>query len=237
MDGATGELSRQCSLCRAAIPDEFYALRGLTLCPRCADGLRKRREGQGSARRALWYGLLATVVCAGIWLLVARATKHALPWLAIPTGITIGLSLHQGSGGIGGRRNQIAAALMVYVAAVVPYVPPVFGGISDSIKKQNAPRTAKPATSEVQKGPTGQPSQVATPTGDTAAAAVPQGSTFATFKAYFVFTVVAWGLVLATPFLTGSAGVLAPISLVLGMALAWRLNRRTRLSGPHQPTP
>jgi hypothetical protein len=54
----------------------------------------------------------------------------------------------------------------------------------------------------------------------------------ATLKAYFVFTVIAWGLVLVTPFMPGTTGVLTLISLALGMALAFRLNRRVPLRGP-----
>jgi hypothetical protein len=59
-----------------------------------------------------------------------------------------------------------------------------------------------------------------------------QPSTFATLKAYFVFTVIAWGLVLASPFLPGTTSPLALLSLAAGMALAVRLNRRPRLRGP-----
>jgi hypothetical protein len=59
-----------------------------------------------------------------------------------------------------------------------------------------------------------------------------QKSASATLKAYFVFTVVAWGLVLAAPFMPGTSGFLGTFFLAAGMALAWRLNRRVRVLGP-----
>jgi membrane-bound ClpP family serine protease len=61
-------------------------------------------------------------------------------------------------------------------------------------------------------------------------------SAAATLKAYLVFTLVAWGLVLAAPFMPGTSGLLGTILLVAGMALAWRLNRRARVLGPFSPS-
>jgi len=42
-------------------------------------------------------------------------------------------------------------------------------------------------------------------------------------KAYLVFALVAWGLVLAALFMPGTSGLLGTILLSAGMALAWRL--------------
>jgi len=59
-----------------------------------------------------------------------------------------------------------------------------------------------------------------------------QNSVSATLKAYFVFSLVAWGLVLAAPFMPGTSGFLGILFLAAGMALAWRLNRRVHVLGP-----
>ena len=63
-----------------------------------------------------------------------------------------------------------------------------------------------------------------------------KNSARATLKAYFVFTVVAWGLVLAAPLMPGTSGFLGTFCLAAGMALAWRLNRRVRVLGPFPPS-
>jgi hypothetical protein len=59
-----------------------------------------------------------------------------------------------------------------------------------------------------------------------------RNSVSATIKTYFVFTLVAWGLVLAAPFLPNTSGLLGTLCLAAGMALAWRLNRRDGVLGP-----
>jgi hypothetical protein len=239
-EAAAGELARQCNLCHADIPAEFFTLRGLVVCPGCAEKVRQRQSGRGNTRRALLYGAAAAAATTLLWLLASAATSRELAVLAIPAGFAIGLSVHQGSGGRGGIRHQLAAMLLVYATFVSRFVPPIFGGIADAIKKEHA--TASLADSKAREST--RPS-VASPSADTAPAAIPsispptspletdsQTSLLATLKAYFVFTAVAWGLVLASPFMPTTTNVLSLLSLAVGMAFAFRLNRRLRLCGP-----
>jgi hypothetical protein len=62
-----------------------------------------------------------------------------------------------------------------------------------------------------------------------------RNSASATLKAYFVFTLVAWGLVLSAPWMPGTSGFLGILFLAAGMALAWWLNRRVHVLGPFPP--
>jgi hypothetical protein len=225
-EAAKGELGRRCGLCRADLAGELYLLRGLVICPSCARGIAQRQTGAGKLRRALLFGTVAAISTALVWYLLARASSRPLAGLAVAAGVLVGLAVHQGSGGRGGWRYQIAAALLVYGAFVGRYVPPVFGGIADAIRKEHgaqlaarAPATAVPAAA------TGPPATILPPS-------PPPASLRATLKAYLVFTVIAWGLVLASPFLPGTASVLALLALAAGMAIAVRLNRQVRLQGP-----
>jgi hypothetical protein len=234
-EAAVGELARRCSICHAAIPAEFFLLRGLLVCPTCAEGIRQRQTGRGKARRALLFGAVTAAVSALVWYLLTAASSRQLAAFAVVAGLAVGLAVHQGSDGRGGLRYQVTAALLVYAAFVVRYVPPVFGGIADAIKQEHAARV--PA--ENQPGADAQVPAPPAPTATTPATAAPgpaaaanRTSPLATLKAYFVFTAVAWGLVLASPFMPGTTGVLTLLSLAAGMALAFRLNRRARLRGP-----
>ena len=238
-ESATGELARRCGLCRAPIAAVFFTMRSLILCPACAGGIIKRHAGAGRQRRAVIVGLVVSAIFAVLWFLATRSTGWPLSPLALAAGIVIGLAVHQGSGGRGGLHYQIIAVLLVYGAFVVRYVPPVFGGIADAIKAQhgakivvqgisNAPGTTTTVTD-------GQPAQSENATEkhiSTVTSMSEQNSAIATLKAYFVFTVVAWGLVLAAPFMSGTSGFLGTFFLAAGMALAWRLNRRVRIMGP-----
>jgi hypothetical protein len=230
-------------VCRAPILARFFTLRGLPLCPDCADKIVKRHEGSGRRRRAAILGLVAAAVFAVLWFLATRATGRPLSPLALAAGLVVGLAVHQGSGGRGGLRYQVIAALLVYATFVVRYVPPVFGGIATSIKDQHGARIAAEAKGDASvtttsNRPPGQ-TQAGPATKGTTPAATPVTQTTsaaATLKAYLVFTLVAWGLVLAAPFMPGTSGLLGTILLVAGMALAWRLNRRARVLGPFSPS-
>lgn len=165
--------------------------------------------------------------------MLSRATGHALPWLALPAGVVIGMALHQGSGGRGGPRLQIVAALLVYAAFVAPFVPPIFGGIADAIRKEQVgaearPAAPSPAPEQAPVSPNPEPRGQHQPTSSAHGKSV-----VTTVEAYFVFTLIAWGLVLATPFTAGTVSPLAPISLLLGVLVAIRLNRRASLRGPY----
>jgi hypothetical protein len=225
-EATAGELASRCSLCRAAIAGEYFALRGLSLCAGCAEKIRQRQSGRGHLRRALLFGFLVAATLALLWFLAASASGRPLSPVALLAGVVVGLAVHQGSGGRGGLRYQIIAMLLVYVAFVVRFVPPVWGGIADAIKREHA---AAPAPSPPAPATAHAPPPAAPPP---ALPAAGEPSTLATLKAYFVFTAIAWGLVLASPFLPGTTSPLALLSLAAGMALAVRLNRRPRLRGP-----
>jgi hypothetical protein len=227
-EATIGELASRCSLCHAALAGEYFTLRGLCLCPGCAEKIRERQRGRGNLRRALLFGFMVAAVLACLWFLAASASGRPLSPIALLAGVVVGLAVHQGSGGCGGLRYQVIAMLLVYVAFVVRFVPPVWGGMADAIKQEHA---AAPAAAP----PSPAPATAPAPPSAAPQAAVPapgQPSTFATLKAYFVFTVIAWGLVLASPFLPSTTSPLALLSLAAGMALAFRLNRRPRLRGP-----
>jgi len=221
-EATAGELSRRCSLCRAEIAGELFLLRGSFVCPSCASGIEQRRTGRGKLRRALLVGAAAAAVVALVWYILTTATSRPLAGFAVLAGIAVGLAVQRGSGGRGGWRYQITAALLVYGAFVVRYIPPVFGGIADAIRREHVAEVGESVPTTT----------TATTTTTKLPAVREQTSALATLKAYFVFTAVAWGLVLASPFMPGSTGILPLVSLAAGMALAFVLNRRVRLRGP-----
>ena len=228
-----GELARRCGRCRAVIPAEFFVLGAVVVCPTCARGIEQRLAGRGRFRRALLWGGVAATILASLWYLAAVASSRPLAGVAVLAGVSVGLAVHWGADRRGGLRYQIAAALLVYVAFVARYVPPVFGGVADAIKRQQATETERvPQGSAGAAAADPSTAHSPSPTVPTAESPGSRTSGWTTFKAYFVFTAVAWGLVLASPFLPGSLGVLSLLCLALGMAAAAVLNRRIPLRGP-----
>lgn len=242
-ESATGELARRCGVCRVPITAKFFTLRGLILCSDCAGSTVKRHEGPGRRRRAALLGLVAASVFAVLWFLATRATGRPLSPLALAAGLGVGLAVHQGSGGRGGLRYQVIAALLVYATFVIRYVPPVFGGIAGAIKDQHSARMAAEGKGDASATTTPEHPPGQTRTGPRmeesapAAAPVPKAnSAAATLKAYFVFALVAWGLVLAAPFMPGTSELLGTILLLAGIAMACRINRRALVLGPFSPS-
>ena len=242
-ESATGELARRCGLCRVPIAAQFFTLRGLPLCQDCASKIADKHAGPGRRRRAAILGLATAVFFAVVWFLATRSTGRPLSPLAMLAGPVIGLAVHQGSGGRGGLRYQIIAALLVYGAFVVRYVPPVFGGIAEAIREEHGGKLAaqgtRDATATATPALAGQQAQIGEAAEKHVSTATPmseRSSASATLKAYLVFTLVAWGLVLAAPFMPSTSGVLGAIFLLAGMAVAWRLNRRVHIKGPFSPS-
>ena len=215
-------------------------MRGLPICLSCAEKVRRRIDIRGNMRSAMLFGGVTALMSATAWSLVTFATGRPLSSLAVAAGIAIGLAVHRGSRGCGGLHFQIAAMLLVYATFVARYVPPVFAGIADAIKKEHAARIASQDKTQPTPATSGEstPSDIApsstTVEGARPAAPAAQPSPLATLKAYFVFTVIAWGVVIASPFMPGTTGTLTLLSLFIGMALAFGLNHRTRLRGPYQ---
>lgn len=240
-ESATGELARRCGLCQVPIAAQFFTMRNLLLCPDCASNAIRRheRDEPGRRRRAVLFGLVAATLFAVVWFLATRSTGRPLSSLAMAAGLAVGMAVHLGSGRRGGLRNQVIAALLVYAAFVARYVPPVFGGIADAIKAQHnakkAVETNRDAPTTTTPEPARQPAQSGEATEKHVSTATPmseRNSATATLKAYFVFTLIAWGLVLSAPFMPGTSGLLGTLFLAAGMALAWRLNRRVPVTGP-----
>jgi hypothetical protein len=240
-EAAAGELARRCGLCRAEIGGEFFLLHGSFVCPSCAQARERRQAGRGKLRRALLGGAAAAVATALVWHILTKATGRPFAGFALVAGIAVGLGVQRGAGRRGGWRYQLAAVLLVYGAFVLRFVPPVFGGIAEAIRREHATQVEGTEASTLTRTltmtltTTGTTTTTATTTTRATGLLEPprRTSVMATLEAYFVFTAIAWGLVLASPFMPGTSGLLPLLALAAGMALAFHMNRRVRLRGPY----
>jgi hypothetical protein len=143
-------------------------------------------------------------------------------YVSLAVGWMVGKAMMKGSGGLGGRRYQIAAVLFTYAAVSVAAVPIA---ISEFAKQKRqpvqqqfqTPETNAPAGQPTSEEPNGQPS------GNSQAGAHNQPQSGASAIGFLLL------LGLASPFLElGSDpvhGLIGLIILLVGVRIAWQITR------------
>lgn len=114
-----------CKLCRQPITGPYYRARGNIVCGSCADRIKREQPQDSHAAfvRGLLFGmvgaLLGLVLYAGFTIL----TGIEIGFVSLAVGFIVGKAIIVGSGGMGGRRYQIAAVLLTYAAVSLASIP------------------------------------------------------------------------------------------------------------------
>lgn len=132
--------SRTCAVCTKAIPAEYFQVNGAEVCPACTEAIRAQqgRATTGGLLRGVLFGLGAALVCAAGYGLFTYLTGFEFGLIAIAVGWLVGRAVRVGAHGMGGRRCQIAALLLTYLAITMGYVPLIYKGILDRAKAEDA---------------------------------------------------------------------------------------------------
>jgi len=217
--GADAPTTFTCALCEQAITGSYYDVNARATCPSCHDQLVAANGvdlGMRGVLAAIGAGIGAGVLGALLYYAVLAISGYEIGLIAIAVGLMVGHAVKWGSGGRGGRRFQILAVTLTYVAIVSTYVPFIIEGISEA--------NSKPAGAIAPATPGTTPSPVAP-----AAEAQPMSAGQA-MVALGIFAM----FLLAVPFLGGLQNAIG--LLIIGFALweAWKVNRRVVLtvSGP-----
>jgi hypothetical protein len=198
-----------CRACKGPISSAYYQVNGLTACPACAQKLQARLPPDSHAAfvRGLAFGTAGAIAGFALYVAFALLTGLVIGWVSLAVGFIVGKAVSFGSGGVGGRRYQMVAAVLTYLAVSMSAVP-------IAIHQMNEHR------SHVQSSD---------------AAAPPQAHMSAA-KAIGVLAVVGVAsplLALQDPL----HGIIGLIILFVGIRFAWRFTAGTRvgISGPYSP--
>jgi hypothetical protein len=223
--------NKLCVPCQTAIIDQYFHAQGQVVCPACAGRIEAGQQAPPpvSLLKAALYGAGAAFAGATLYALVAIITGLQIGLLAILVGLMVGKAIRHGSGGLGGRPQQILAVALTYFAITTSYIP-VF--IYDLAK--NPHRTAQNGAKAVP--PTGQSKTGAAP-------AVPKSSGTPTpaprpKMSFLVALTYILLLALVAPFLSltsGFSGLLTIVIIFFGLQRAWHLTGRTEIhvAGPY----
>jgi hypothetical protein len=119
---AAGEV---CKSCKQPLSGDYYRLNGMTACASCTQQVRGQMpvDTQPAFLKAIAFGMGAAVLgCAG-YAAFTILTNIYIGFVSLAVGWLIGKAIKMGSGGIGGKRYQIAAAVLTYMAVSMAEVP------------------------------------------------------------------------------------------------------------------
>jgi hypothetical protein len=161
-----------CRSCNQAIGGQYYRLNGAMTCPACADSVRRGlpRNTAGAFGKAILAGAAAAVAGLVLYAAVGIITGWMIGYVSLAVGYIVGHAMMKASGGIGGRRYQVAALIFTYAAVSMAAIP-IYIAQARKHEKQVAARNAQPSASA--QAPSENTAEPAT----TAAPSVPSTST------------------------------------------------------------
>ena len=128
----------RCQICQQPLNGTYYRVNAAVACPGCADRMRSGIAADKHAAyvRALSYGIGAAVAgLIGYALIAILLQGWVISYMSIGVGWLVGTAMMKGSNGVGGRRYQIAAALLTYAAVSMAAVP-IWIHFADERKQQ-----------------------------------------------------------------------------------------------------
>lgn len=206
-----------CKSCGQQISGEHYRVNGAPTCANCAQRIKEQmpQDSHKSFVRAVLFGVGGAILGLGIYVAFALGTGWIVGYISLAVGYLVGKAIVLGSGGVGGRRYQVAAVSLTYIAVSLAAVPIT---ISQHMKQTSVQQRAQ--------------------ANDSAAVHAPDSATVPARKVSLAKAVGVLALIgLASPFLKLADpvhGIIGLIILLVGLRIAWKITaaRQVNISGP-----
>jgi hypothetical protein len=114
-----------CQFCHQPIGPRYYRVNSSMACPGCAEKVQMELgyDAPGAFGKSLLFGFGAAGLGLILYAIFMIATGLSIGYATLAVGWMVGKAMIKGSGGITGRRYQIAAAILTYVASTLARVP------------------------------------------------------------------------------------------------------------------
>jgi uncharacterized protein (DUF983 family) len=115
-----------CQSCQQPIGRTYYRLNDAMVCPACFEKMSSERAQDSHAAfvRGITAGVGAAVLgMIGFAIIAIILQGWVISYMSIGVGWLVGVAMMKYSGGVGGRRYQIAAALLTYAAVSMAAIP------------------------------------------------------------------------------------------------------------------
>ena len=138
-----------CLFCHQPITGTYYRVNESLACPGCAERARAElaKDTHAAYVRALLFGMGAAILGMILYATFAITTGLVIGYVSLAVGWMVGTAMMKGSGGVGGRRYQIAAAVLTYAAVSMAAVP-IWIHYAGEHKPAHTQKVAKPIPQE-----------------------------------------------------------------------------------------
>jgi hypothetical protein len=129
-----------CKSCKQPIAGTYYRINGMLACERCAGQVQQQspKDTHNAFARAITFGIVAAILGCALYAGFVIVSGISIGFVSLAVGWLIGKGMKMGSSGIGGRRYQIAAAALTYIAVSMAEVPIVLHYSGKSLPAMNA---------------------------------------------------------------------------------------------------
>jgi len=114
-----------CQFCHQPIGGTYYRVNDAMSCPACTDKLRGElgQDSTATFGRSLLFGLGAAILGLVLYATFMIVTGISLGYATLAVGWMVGKAMVKGSNGVSGRRYQIVAAILTYLASTLARIP------------------------------------------------------------------------------------------------------------------
>jgi hypothetical protein len=225
-----------CRSCNRTISGPYYRVNGALACDSCVQQLQNQipKDSHAAFVKALIFGFGGAIIGLILYAAFGMLTGLMIGYVSLAVGYIVGKGMLMGSGGLGGRRYQIAAVLFTYFAVSMAAIPL---GISQYAKEKNQRqhglvRSSSPTVTS--------PHQESVSSDSSQTTAEPDNPPPAPQKPKSGLGAALFGLLLlglTSPFLELSnpmSGLIGLVILFVGLRIAWKLTagKAVEILGP-----
>jgi hypothetical protein len=218
-----------CAFCQRLLTGDYFRVGTHLACSTCAANAQALTppDSHKAFSRAMLFGVIAAAFACAIYALLQINLPFNIGYFAVGVGWVIGRAMKQGAQHHGGRRYQIAAAILTYMAITVAFVPVAYHAMSEHKATTTATQTSTSPNAD---------------TGKNAAATNPKTPAKSGFGTVLLALLMLLGIGLISPvlilFSSPFHGLINLVIIAVGVRFAWQFTASPRVDvqGPFTTT-
>lgn len=139
--------TERCRICGSFISGEYYRVNNQMACSACGAQAQAGQptDSHAAFARAILWGIGAAILGMLLYAAIIMTAHFTIGYFALGVGWMVGTAIKKGSNGMGGRRYQVVAVLLTYLAISSAAVPPFVQAINKDVDRKNAEYAAEAA--------------------------------------------------------------------------------------------